>query len=104
MVDPTAAPPDDEPKSPMWLPALGAALFLGVGIWWAVTPSSQPPPAAEPPAEATAAAVPPAAARSAAGPPAPAKPSASQALLPHALPGAGPDPQRMLRAPAGGAP
>jgi len=26
-----------EPKTPMWLPALGAALFLLAGIWWAWT-------------------------------------------------------------------
>jgi hypothetical protein len=31
---------DDEPKSPLWLPALGAALFVGAGLWWAVTPSA----------------------------------------------------------------
>lgn len=37
-------PPPDEPKSPMWLPALGAALFITVGLWWAVTPSPPPPP------------------------------------------------------------
>ena len=37
-----APPADDEPKSPMWLPALGAALFLGGALWWAVTPSSTP--------------------------------------------------------------
>ncbi len=39
-----APPPLDEPKSPMWLPALGAALFIAVGLWWAVTPSPPPPP------------------------------------------------------------
>jgi hypothetical protein len=37
------APPPDEPKSPLWLPALGGALFLAVGLWWAVTPSSPDP-------------------------------------------------------------
>lgn len=26
-----------EPKTPMWLPALGATLFLIAGIWWAWT-------------------------------------------------------------------
>jgi hypothetical protein len=58
----------DEPKTPMWLPALGAALFLIVGIWWAMRPSDAPAPSAEPaasasagaPATATAAAVRPA--------------------------------------------
>ena len=45
MSDTHAPPLDDEPKSPMWLPALGAALFLGAGLWWAVTPAAvQPAP------------------------------------------------------------
>jgi hypothetical protein len=36
-------PPDPpEPKTPMWLPALGAALFLIAGVWFAVTPSAKP--------------------------------------------------------------
>jgi len=35
----------EEPKTPMWLPALGVALFLGVGIWWANRPADPPPPA-----------------------------------------------------------
>jgi putative SOS response-associated peptidase YedK len=30
-----------EPKTPMWLPALGATLFLLAGIWWAWTTSAQ---------------------------------------------------------------
>jgi len=42
MTDAYGFPPDDEPKSPMWLPALGAALFVAVALWWAVTPSAQP--------------------------------------------------------------
>jgi hypothetical protein len=45
MSDPHAAKSvafDDEPKTPMWLPALGAALFVSVGLWWAVTPPSPP--------------------------------------------------------------
>ncbi|MFO0670846.1 MAG: hypothetical protein U0235_14650 [Polyangiaceae bacterium] len=29
---------EDEPKTPMWLPALGVALFLIVGIWFATRP------------------------------------------------------------------
>lgn len=34
----------DEPKSPLWLPALGAALFLIAGIWWVTrTPEPLPP-------------------------------------------------------------
>jgi len=35
-----AVPP--EPKTPMWLPALGAVLFLMVGLIWGLTPSSNP--------------------------------------------------------------
>jgi hypothetical protein len=40
MTDSHGSPPEDEPKTPMWLPALGAALFVGVALWWAVTPSA----------------------------------------------------------------
>ncbi|MDB4943549.1 MAG: hypothetical protein JWP97_3083 [Labilithrix sp.] len=29
------APP--EPKTPLWLPAVGAALFLAAGLWWALS-------------------------------------------------------------------
>lgn len=28
----------DEPKSPMWLPALGAALFVLAAVAWVVSP------------------------------------------------------------------
>ncbi len=42
MTDAHGIPPEAEPKTPMWLPALGAALFVGVALWWAVTPSSLP--------------------------------------------------------------
>jgi hypothetical protein len=34
-------PPLDEPKTPMWLPAVGALLFLAAGIWWVTRP--EPP-------------------------------------------------------------
>jgi hypothetical protein len=53
-------PPEDEPKTPMWLPAVGAALFVGVALWWAVTPSAAPRAPAEtaPAASAAAAAAP----------------------------------------------
>ena len=34
-------PPLPEPESPMWLPALGAALFLLAGIAWMVCPSNK---------------------------------------------------------------
>jgi hypothetical protein len=45
---------NEEPKTPMWLPAIGVLLFLAVGIWWATRPVEKPP---EPPAaEETAAA------------------------------------------------
>lgn len=50
-----AAPQEEEPQTPIWLPALGAALFVGVALWWAVTPSSAPATPAEPPASASAA-------------------------------------------------
>ncbi len=33
------APP--EPKTPMWLPALGAVLFLTAGLLWALSPSAK---------------------------------------------------------------
>jgi hypothetical protein len=39
---------EEEPQTPMWLPALGVALFLVAGIWWATraVPQPAPPPAA----------------------------------------------------------
>jgi hypothetical protein len=42
MSDLHAAPVEDEPRTPMWLPALGAALFVGAGLWWVLTPSAAP--------------------------------------------------------------
>ncbi|HVH46848.1 MAG TPA: hypothetical protein VM925_31110 [Labilithrix sp.] len=36
-----AAPTPPEPKTPMWLPALGAALFLLIGLIWGLTPDSK---------------------------------------------------------------
>jgi hypothetical protein len=30
------AKPENEPQTPMWLPALGAALFIAVALWLAV--------------------------------------------------------------------
>jgi hypothetical protein len=50
MTDPHSDPPsstDDEPETPVWLPALGFALFIVGGLAWAVTPpiqSATPPP------------------------------------------------------------
>ncbi|MCA9588130.1 MAG: hypothetical protein KC657_22560 [Myxococcales bacterium] len=49
-----AAPP--EPKTPMWLPALGAVLFLLVGLAWALSPASPPPTTDAAPAASGAAA------------------------------------------------
>lgn len=45
---------DDEPQTPMWLPALGVALFLAVGIWWATRPEYHPPPPAPAPSASAA--------------------------------------------------
>jgi hypothetical protein len=45
----------EEPKTPMWLPALGGALFLALAVWWIAAPAA-PPPAPEPePASAASA-------------------------------------------------
>lgn len=32
-------PDPDEPKTPMWLPAVGAVVFLAAGLLWALCPS-----------------------------------------------------------------
>lgn len=40
--------PLPEPKTPMWLPALGAVLFLAVGFIWGLLPDSKPEPGAPP--------------------------------------------------------
>ncbi len=86
MTDSHGSPPDDEPKTPMWLPALGAALFVSVALWWAVTPSA--PPIAPDDAASASAAV-------AAPPPPPATPppqatqAAAQAGGAHQLPPGG---------------
>ncbi|HQY63323.1 MAG: hypothetical protein IPQ09_16430 [Myxococcales bacterium] len=54
----THAPREEEPKTPMWLPALGAALFLLGGMWWAwsSSPSATPADPAHPAAGKPAAA------------------------------------------------
>lgn len=44
----------DEPKTPMWLPALGGALFLALGIWWISRPADPPPDSASEPTTAAA--------------------------------------------------
>jgi hypothetical protein len=107
MSDPHAAPPDDEPRSPMWLPALGAALFVGLAVWWAVTPSAAlPAPEGYPVASIVLNPTPPPAAPPAAGALAPAVPgSARQLNLP--APGQADLQQRLQNvhnavAPAGG--
>lgn len=41
-------PPPPEPKTPMWLPALGAFLFLSVGLYWGLMPSKDAPAKANP--------------------------------------------------------
>ncbi len=45
-----------EPKTPMWLPALGATLFLLAGIWWAWSASQGAADGAENGAQPAAAA------------------------------------------------
>lgn len=35
------APAEDEPQTPMWLPALGAALFIAFGLWLIVSSPSR---------------------------------------------------------------
>jgi hypothetical protein len=42
----------------MWLPALGAALFVAAGLWWAVSPAAAPV-VAEPAPSASAPVTPP---------------------------------------------
>jgi hypothetical protein len=78
-----AATVDDEPKSPMWLPALGGALFIAVGLWWAVTPAP-PPPAPAPVASAS----PPATTAAPAPPPPPqaVQVASAQPPMPRAMP------------------
>lgn len=34
-------PPPPEPKTPMWLPAVGAVLFLMVGLFWGLSGPSK---------------------------------------------------------------
>ena len=44
----------EEPKTPMWLPAVGAVLFLTVGILWGLSPAA-PPEGASPAGAASSA-------------------------------------------------
>ena len=45
----------DEPKSPLWLPALGLALFVVAAAWWTAGPFDPPEPIKGPPAAASGA-------------------------------------------------
>ena len=105
MADTAALPVDDEPKSPMWLPALGAALFVAVALWWAVTPPAPIAPEPQAAASAPAAAPPPptatATATHVAAPPSAATPATSQLAMPRPVPGA---PSALPRAPTGHGP
>src|ERR1700734_2382132 len=94
MSDLHAAPLEDEPQTPMWLPALGAALFVGAGLWWAVTPAAVPL-VAEPAPSASAPVA----------PSATAGPAASAAPLPPPVPSASPpsDVRPPVGAPSGSA-
>jgi hypothetical protein len=104
MSDLHAAPLEDEPRTPMWLPALGAALFVGAGLWWAVTPAAvpvvaEPAPSASAPVAPSATAVPVAPAEP---PPAPVRsaPPSSDVRPPLGAPPGGPaadDRMRRLR-------
>ncbi len=49
-------PPPPEPKTPMWLPAVGAVLFLTVGLVWGLGSSGDETAPAAPATTATAAA------------------------------------------------
>jgi hypothetical protein len=53
-------PPPPEPHTPMWLPAVGALLFLTVGLVWALTtpPQDKTDLSGIPPESATASAAP----------------------------------------------
>jgi hypothetical protein len=108
MTDPHSDPPsstDDEPETPVWLPALGFALFLVGGLAWAVTPPmasatppplpppvvvSAPPPPAPPTQQAAPAPAPPPTAPPLANPPGFPRPGGLQPrLVPGGAGGAG---------------
>jgi hypothetical protein len=103
MSDPHAAKSvavDDEPKTPMWLPALGAALFVSVGLWWAVTPAAPPVADADQAASASASAPAPT------PPPAPQPTPPPQAPSPRpavSVPAAPPNASGMAKRPRPGA-
>src|ERR1700733_3064747 len=92
MVD-ASAPQDDEPKSPIWLPALGAAIFLGIGLWWDVMPSAQAtgpqPGASQVMAQASAPPAPPGAPPAPGLAPSPPTGAAGQMMPPRPMPNPG---------------
>ena len=47
--------PPDEPRTPMWLPALGAVLFLLAGLWYGLSSSGAPDTKVATPAASAAA-------------------------------------------------
>jgi hypothetical protein len=102
MSEPHADPQStvDEPETPVWLPALGFALFIGAGVAWAVTPpmASATPPPLPPPVVMPAPTPPPPAAQPAAPAPAPTPPASASALRP-----GGPVPKGVLPGVPGGA-
>ena len=98
MTDPHSETPssaDDEPETPVWLPALGFALFVVGGVAWAVTPpavSATPPPIAAPSVAPAPPPPPPQAQQPQAAPPSPpptaTAPTTPPPFAPH--PGGGP--------------
>jgi len=103
MSDPHAAQLDDEPRSPMWLPALGAALFVGVAVWWAVTPSAAAPPAEGTPIASIVVNPAPPASAAPARPPTPGQPGAQPGAVVPGLVPAGAVPPAGSPGPAGSA-
>jgi hypothetical protein len=76
MSNPHASAPrvDEEPKTPLWLPALGAALFVALAVVWATLPGAPPPVTAVAAQTPGAAGAPPAGAATAPAARAPAPP------------------------------
>lgn len=114
MTDSHSDPPsstDDEPETPVWLPALGFALFVVGGVAWAVTPplaSAMPPPLPAPSVVAASPPPPPTAIAPTASAPAASAPAAPLPVPPRPggpppkgkLPGATDAPGMMLPRPA----